>query len=166
MQRKDAADEESAGGARNLTKTASEDDVSKINENSSVSRKDCHQENMKNESSDHNGTATTVKSSPRSPAEATSPRSRSVSPFSTQSRNGGRPKNVNTESDPRSPGVSSLKNNAYKGGKEVMEQFEPGVYMTVIVHPDGTKVFKRVKFRSVPHYFMINPNDLIFIFLF
>lgn len=32
-------------------------------------------------------------------------------------------------------------------GKEVIEQFEPGVYVTLIVLQNGTKVFRRVKFR-------------------
>lgn len=30
---------------------------------------------------------------------------------------------------------------------QVIEQFEPGVYVSLIVRPNGNKVFKRVKFR-------------------
>lgn len=36
-----------------------------------------------------------------------------------------------------------------EGQKEVIEQFEPGVYVTCIQLPNGTKIFKRVKFRYV-----------------
>lgn len=32
-------------------------------------------------------------------------------------------------------------------GKEVIEQFEPGVYVTLILLQNSTKVFRRVKFR-------------------
>lgn len=34
-----------------------------------------------------------------------------------------------------------------EGGKEVIEQFEPGVYVTLLQLRDGTRVFRRVKFR-------------------
>lgn len=34
-----------------------------------------------------------------------------------------------------------------KPAREVIEQFEPGVYVTLIQLSNGTKVFKRVKFR-------------------
>lgn len=33
------------------------------------------------------------------------------------------------------------------GEVQLVEQFEPGVYVTLIQHRDGTKVFKRVRFR-------------------
>lgn len=33
------------------------------------------------------------------------------------------------------------------GPKEVMEQFEPGVYVTLLQLGNGTKIFKRVRFR-------------------
>lgn len=33
------------------------------------------------------------------------------------------------------------------GRKEVIEQFEPGVYVTLIQQGNGAKIFKRVKFR-------------------
>uniref|UniRef100_A0A5B7B6B8 Uncharacterized protein n=1 Tax=Davidia involucrata TaxID=16924 RepID=A0A5B7B6B8_DAVIN len=46
-----------------------------------------------------------------------------------------------TESGSRSPKAS--KN---EGGREVIEQFEPGVYVTVIQLQNGTKIFKRVRF--------------------
>lgn len=35
------------------------------------------------------------------------------------------------------------------GRKEVIEQFEPGVYVTLIQLGNGTKIFKRVKFRYI-----------------
>ena len=38
------------------------------------------------------------------------------------------------------------------GKKEVIEQFEPGVYVTVILLRNGTKVFKRVRFRYLSKY--------------
>lgn len=36
-----------------------------------------------------------------------------------------------------------------EGQKEVIEQFEPGVYVTCLQLANGTKIFKRVKFRYV-----------------
>lgn len=33
--------------------------------------------------------------------------------------------------------------------KEVVEQFEPGVYVTLVEFPNGTRKFKRVKFRYI-----------------
>lgn len=33
--------------------------------------------------------------------------------------------------------------------KEVMEQFEPGVYVTVLLLPNGSKLFRRIRFRFV-----------------
>ncbi|XP_011074548.1 uncharacterized protein LOC105159244 [Sesamum indicum] len=35
-----------------------------------------------------------------------------------------------------------------EGQKEVIEQFEPGVYVTVVVRANGTKIFKRVRFSK------------------
>lgn len=56
-----------------------------------------------------------------------------------------------TEVPPPSSGNSSTSLDSYKPGKEgetsVIEQFERGVYVTVIVLPSGSKVFKRVRFR-------------------
>lgn len=34
-----------------------------------------------------------------------------------------------------------------EGEKQVIEQFEPGVYVTLVVLSNGTKIFKRVRFR-------------------
>ena len=48
-----------------------------------------------------------------------------------------------SENASRLPGSSTLRN----GEKEVIEQFEPGVYVTVLLLPNGTKIFKRVRFR-------------------
>lgn len=39
------------------------------------------------------------------------------------------------------------------GHKEIIEQFEPGVYVTLVQLGNGTKVFKRVRFR----YFLLFP---------
>ena len=46
-------------------------------------------------------------------------------------------------------GSKSQEHSATKNekGKEVIEQFEPGVYVTLILLQNGTKVFRRVKFR-------------------
>lgn len=33
--------------------------------------------------------------------------------------------------------------------KEIMEQFEPGVYVTVLLLPNGSKLFRRIRFRYV-----------------
>lgn len=38
------------------------------------------------------------------------------------------------------------------GEVEVIEQFEPGVFVTLLVSPDGTKVFKRIRFRYTAHF--------------
>lgn len=48
----------------------------------------------------------------------------------------------NVESSSRRP-----KNQRSESVKEVIEQFEPGVYVTVLLLSDGTKVFKRIRFR-------------------
>lgn len=39
-----------------------------------------------------------------------------------------------------------------EGETQVIEQFEPGVYITLIVKPDGVKVFKRVRFRYYSYF--------------
>lgn len=49
---------------------------------------------------------------------------------------------------PSTEGVSGMPEAARREGrKEVIEQFEPGVYVTLILLADGTKIFKRVRFR-------------------
>lgn len=40
-----------------------------------------------------------------------------------------------------------------EGQKEVIEQFEPGIYVTLLQLTNGTKIFKRVRFR----YFTKSP---------
>lgn len=45
-----------------------------------------------------------------------------------------------------------------EGHKEIIEQFEPGVYVTLIQLGNGTKIFKRVRFR----YFLTFPCHLNF----
>ncbi|KAG2727910.1 hypothetical protein I3760_01G180700 [Carya illinoinensis] len=49
-----------------------------------------------------------------------------------------------SETGSRLPGSSTMRNEE----KEVIEQFEPGVYVTVILLRDGTKIFKRVRFSK------------------
>jgi len=44
-------------------------------------------------------------------------------------------------------GHQSMESNSSNRGVEVVEQFEHGVYVTLIQNPDGTKDFKRVRFR-------------------
>lgn len=51
------------------------------------------------------------------------------------------------ESSSRSPRTSTRKTNS-RGEAELMEQFEPGVYVTSLQQPDGTKLFKRIKFSK------------------
>ncbi|CAH2079245.1 unnamed protein product, partial [Thlaspi arvense] len=34
------------------------------------------------------------------------------------------------------------------GGKEIIEQFEPGVYVTYVLHKNGGKIFRRVRFSK------------------
>lgn len=48
-----------------------------------------------------------------------------------------------SENASRLPESSTMRN----GEKEVIEQFEPGVYVTVLLLRNGTKIFKRVRFR-------------------
>ncbi|KAH7856876.1 hypothetical protein Vadar_006502 [Vaccinium darrowii] len=43
--------------------------------------------------------------------------------------------------------AGSLKSPKSEGQREVIEQFEPGVYVTLIQLHNGTKIFKRVRFR-------------------
>uniref|UniRef100_A0A1D1XSZ4 Putative E3 ubiquitin-protein ligase HERC1 n=2 Tax=Anthurium amnicola TaxID=1678845 RepID=A0A1D1XSZ4_9ARAE len=51
-----------------------------------------------------------------------------------------------TDNEPRSPQMStSIHNN---DGREIIEQFEPGVYITVVLLHNGIKAFKRVKFSK------------------
>lgn len=44
-------------------------------------------------------------------------------------------------------GHQSMNSNSSNRGVEVIEQFEHGVYVTLLQNPDGTKEFKRVRFR-------------------
>lgn len=48
------------------------------------------------------------------------------------------------QSDPKPQGIPGTRNG---GEKESIEQFEPGVYITFVQRQDGTKMFKRVRFR-------------------
>lgn len=49
----------------------------------------------------------------------------------------------------RADGIPSTPETARARATEVMEQFEPGVYVTLLQLPNGAKVFKRIKFRYV-----------------
>lgn len=51
--------------------------------------------------------------------------------------------------DPQSPSTSDPQSPS-TNLKPIVEQFEPGVYVTVIPLQDGTKLFKHVKFRYFP----------------
>ena len=48
--------------------------------------------------------------------------------------------------------ISDESSTMRNGKKEVIEQFEPGVYVTVILLQNGTKIFKRVRFRYLSKY--------------
>ncbi|KAI5580375.1 hypothetical protein BDE02_08G151600 [Populus trichocarpa] len=50
-----------------------------------------------------------------------------------------------SENESRTP-TASIKRT--ESQKEIIEQFEPGVYVTVILRPNGVKIFKRVKFSK------------------
>ncbi|KAL0349033.1 UNVERIFIED_CONTAM: PH, RCC1 and FYVE domains-containing protein 1 [Sesamum angustifolium] len=45
-------------------------------------------------------------------------------------------------------GSATSQSEKVEGQKEVIEQFEPGVYVTVVPLPNGTKIFKRVRFSK------------------
>lgn len=49
-----------------------------------------------------------------------------------------------SENESKTSEASTARND---GEKEIIEQFEPGVYVTFIQRPSGTKIFKRVRFR-------------------
>ncbi|KFK21924.1 hypothetical protein AALP_AAs63887U000400 [Arabis alpina] len=51
---------------------------------------------------------------------------------------------------PRQPteGLSSSPSSSKTGGKELIEQFEPGVYVTYVLHKNGGKIFRRVRFSK------------------
>lgn len=63
-------------------------------------------------------------------------------------------------SDPQSPSTSDPQSPS-TNLKPIVEQFEPGVYVTLIPLQDGSKLFKHVKFRYLPFQFV---NFIIFIF--
>lgn len=50
-------------------------------------------------------------------------------------------------SSSRLPTESSSSSPSKSGGKELIEQFEPGVYVTYVLHKNGGKIFRRVRFR-------------------
>ncbi|KAJ6318743.1 hypothetical protein OIU76_014159 [Salix suchowensis] len=50
-----------------------------------------------------------------------------------------------SENESRTPPASMTRSESQK---EIIEQFEPGVYVTVILRPNGVKIFKRVKFSK------------------
>ncbi|KAM0934715.1 putative brevis radix (BRX) domain-containing protein [Dioscorea sansibarensis] len=52
-----------------------------------------------------------------------------------------------TENGLRSPKMSPARP-GNDGGTEILEQFEPGVYVTLVLLPGGTKIFKRVRFSK------------------
>ncbi|KAJ0968612.1 hypothetical protein J5N97_025529 [Dioscorea zingiberensis] len=52
-----------------------------------------------------------------------------------------------TENGLRSPKLSLVRH-GNEGEAQLIEQFEPGVYVTYVQLPDGTKIFKRVRFSK------------------
>ncbi|KAF8119080.1 hypothetical protein N665_0001s0134 [Sinapis alba] len=50
-------------------------------------------------------------------------------------------------SDSRAPAEASS-SPSKSGGKELIEQFEPGVYVTYVLHKNGGKIFRRVRFSK------------------
>uniref|UniRef100_A0A452ZQW0 BRX domain-containing protein n=1 Tax=Aegilops tauschii subsp. strangulata TaxID=200361 RepID=A0A452ZQW0_AEGTS len=69
------------------------------------------------------------------------------------------------DSNGRAPGDFAPKYGTH-GEVQLIEQFEPGVYVTLIQLRDGTKVFKRVRFRySIPTPFTVLCIHLNLIFL-
>lgn len=68
----------------------------------------------------------------------------SNSVYGTLQENNGSSRGANqssVEGGTGSPKVKSI------GQKEIIEQFEPGVYVTLLQLSNGTKIFKRVRFR-------------------
>lgn len=51
--------------------------------------------------------------------------------------------------------VSGSPNAPREGQKEVIEQFEPGVYVTLLQLTNGTKIFKRVRFRYFTKFHLL-----------
>ncbi|OMO95438.1 Zinc finger, FYVE-type [Corchorus olitorius] len=49
-----------------------------------------------------------------------------------------------SQNDSRSSDASAIRG----GGKEIIEQFEPGVYVTFVYHRNGGKIFRRVRFSK------------------
>ncbi|KAL0366106.1 UNVERIFIED_CONTAM: PH, RCC1 and FYVE domains-containing protein 1 [Sesamum radiatum] len=69
----------------------------------------------------------------------------------------GTPEEINGSSVSNGKGVNQLSTESgsgtlqlqkIEGQKEVIEQFEPGVYVTLVVRANGTKIFKRVRFSK------------------
>ena len=52
-------------------------------------------------------------------------------------------------------GHQGMESNSSARGVEVVEQFEHGVYVTLVQNADGTKYFKRVRFRYSCRYNII-----------
>ncbi|KAG2325885.1 hypothetical protein Bca52824_008613 [Brassica carinata] len=75
---------------------------------------------------------------------------------SSSSSNGGammsqEPSNTtNTNSHPSDsrPPSEASSSPSKSGGKELIEQFEPGVYVTYVLHKNGGKIFRRVRFSK------------------
>ncbi|XP_078447492.1 PH, RCC1 and FYVE domains-containing protein 1-like [Wolffia australiana] len=166
--RKDPLDEDVVGTETGMPTTTAEEHGLKIKESTSSRRPEYHHglrnishEGTRNEETkkyDENSFSTPninigafVGSSPGSPTESRSPsRSLSASPFSNQHYTTSRPDHSDTKEGNQRDNIDTDPGSAPKndlgGGKEIVEQFEPGVYVTVIVLPDETKVFKRVRF--------------------
>ncbi|KAL0456980.1 UNVERIFIED_CONTAM: PH, RCC1 and FYVE domains-containing protein 1 [Sesamum latifolium] len=57
-------------------------------------------------------------------------------------------------------GSATSQSENIEGQKEVIEQFEPGVYVTVVQLPNGNKIFKRVRFRYVGEHLLQDIIDV------
>lgn len=55
-------------------------------------------------------------------------------------------------------GTTEASSSSKGGGKELIEQFEPGVYVTYVLHKNGGKIFRRVRFR----YFLSSSKSHLF----
>ncbi|KAL9817450.1 putative brevis radix (BRX) domain-containing protein [Arabidopsis thaliana] len=53
-------------------------------------------------------------------------------------------------------GTTEASSSSKGGGKELIEQFEPGVYVTYVLHKNGGKIFRRVRFS-----FFVANGDLM-----
>nr|VDD11433.1 unnamed protein product [Brassica rapa] len=56
--------------------------------------------------------------------------------------------NINPHPSDSRPPAEASSSPSKSGGKELIEQFEPGVYVTYVLHKNGGKIFRRVRFSK------------------